>query len=93
MSQRLKHEWTSDRPPTSSDDALAIEPRQVANKVKRSFDQFDQLAKGDDVHIVAALQYYSPGTDRLDVRLFLYSPIHLGWAFKTNDEESERVRY
>ncbi|KAL1956604.1 hypothetical protein VTO42DRAFT_6951 [Malbranchea cinnamomea] len=80
MFQRLVHDWNH------------LEPRQVAEKVKRFYHYY-----GINRHKMTTLtpslhsNDYSPDDNRFDLRPFLYPPFYQSWSFKKIDEELERI--
>lgn len=87
MFQRLVHEWGRDR-----EDGPALEPRQIADKVKRFFHYYS-INRHKMTTLTPSLHCndYSPDDNRFDMRPFLYPPSYQGWAFKKIDEEVEKM--
>ncbi|KAK3935587.1 putative glutamine dependent NAD+ synthetase [Diplogelasinospora grovesii] len=92
MFQRLVHEWSSDRKRTPEDNAPALEPRQVAEKVKRFFHYY-AINRHKMTTLTPSIHSndYSPDDNRFDMRPFLYPSMYESWAFKRIDEELERI--
>ena len=92
MFQRLVHEWSSDRPRAAGDDAPALEPRQVAEKVKHFFHYY-AINRHKMTTLTPSLHCndYSPDDNRFDMRPFLYPPSYESWSFKKIDEELEKI--
>lgn len=86
------HDWTSDRPPTSSDDALTIEPRRVLEKVKRFPDHY-AMNRHKITTLIPSLDciYCSPDGNRSVMRSFIYYPFKVSWASMRVYEELERT--
>jgi len=88
MFQRLMHEWTSDRPPTPCDDAFAIEPREVADKVKRFLDHY-AIDRHKITTLIPSLDCNShrPEGNRFVMRSFVFCPSNVNGASKRGSKK------
>lgn len=81
--QKLVHDWKEER---------GLEPRQVAEKVKKFFafyaiNRHKMTTMTPSVH----MESYSPDDNRFDHRPFLYPRMWDNWSFKMIDQEVERL--
>ncbi|KAL9600544.1 MAG: hypothetical protein Q9219_003090 [cf. Caloplaca sp. 3 TL-2023] len=92
MFQRLVHEYSSDRPRAHDDNSPVLEPRQVAEQVKR-FHKYYAINRHKMTTLTPSLHCndYSPDDNRFDMRPYLYPPADDSWDFKKIDEELERI--
>ncbi len=86
--QRLVHEWSVDRTRELGDDGPALEPRTIAEKVKRFFHYY-AINRHKMTTLTPSLHCndYSPDDNRFDMRPILYPPSYESWSFKKIDEE------
>ncbi|KAL8723256.1 MAG: hypothetical protein Q9181_007324 [Wetmoreana brouardii] len=92
MFQRLVHEWSSERPRAPGDDTPALEPRQVAEKVKR-FHHYYAVNRHKMTTLTPSLHSndYSADDNRFDMRPFLYPPAYDSHDFMAIDEELAKI--
>ncbi|KAI4177395.1 MAG: hypothetical protein LQ343_000375 [Gyalolechia ehrenbergii] len=93
--QRLSHEWSKERIPRvpgDVDDAPRLEPRAIAEKVKRFFHYY-AVNRHKMTTLTPSLHCndYSTDDNRFDMRPFLYPPSFGSWAFEKIDREVERM--
>ncbi|KAL8699834.1 MAG: hypothetical protein Q9201_005781 [Fulgogasparrea decipioides] len=92
MFQRLVHEWSSERPRAPGDHTPALEPRQVAEKVKR-FHHYYAVNRHKMTTLTPSLHSndYSADDNRFDMRPFLYPSAYDSHQFKAIDEELAKI--
>ncbi|KAL1978569.1 hypothetical protein VTN31DRAFT_1428 [Thermomyces dupontii] len=92
MFQRLVHEWGNKRKREPNDHNPVLEPRQIAEKVKRFFHYY-AINRHKMTTLTPALHCndYSPDDNRFDLRPFLYPPFWKSWSFKRIDRELEKM--
>ncbi len=93
MFQRLMHQWTSDRPPKASDNALAVEPRHFADKVKRSLGHY-AINRHKIMTLIPSLDCNSHGPDgnRFVMKIFIYCPSNVQWSFERSLKDKTTPR-